>query len=220
MHDTMFVVWKNGVNFVSFRRKLSAILTIVDILVIMLVVVIKNNITVNKIEKKDTVAAANVLMNSDDALDIYKDKEIEEYIESRPVIVYDDMTMDELAAKLDRVLHSTMSGKGYLVASYSLEQGVDPYLATAVILLETGCNSTCSTMVNTCHNVGGQKGSGCGAYASFPTLDDGIRAFVDNLNRNYFSRGLTIPETIGPKYAESKEWPTKVNNYINKIKNA
>ena len=39
----------------SFRRKLSAILTIVDILVIMLVVVIKNNITVNKIEKKDKV---------------------------------------------------------------------------------------------------------------------------------------------------------------------
>lgn len=220
MHDTMFVVLKNGVNFVSFRRKLSAILTVVDILVILLVVVIKNNATVNKVEKKDTVAAANVLVNSDNALDTYRNSEIEEYIESRPVIVYDNMTMDELAQKLDRVLNSTMTGKGYLVASYSLEKGVDPYLATAVILLETGCNSTCSTMVNRCYNVGGMKGSGCGAYQSFATLDDGIRAFVDNLNRNYFSYGLTTPETIGLKYAESKEWPTKVNNYINKIKNA
>ena len=193
---------------------------IADILVVLIVIFIKSNASVNKIEKKDTVAAANVLATSDDALDTFKDREIEEYIESRPVIVYEDMTLDELAAKLDRVLNSTMSGKGYLVASYALEQGVDPYLATAVILLETGCNSTCSSMVNRCYNVGGQKGSGCGAYAAFPSLDDGIRAFVDNLNRNYFSRGLTTPETIGPKYAESKEWPTKVNNYINKIRNA
>ena len=204
----------------NFRRKLSAILAIIDILIILLVVFIKNNASVNNVTKKDTVVAANVLVNSDGALDVYRNSEIEEYIDSRPVIVYDNMTMDELAAKLDRVLHSTMSGKGYLVASYSLEQGVDPYLATAVILLETGCNSNCSTMVNTCYNVGGMKGSGCGAYQSFATLDDGIRAFVDNLNRNYFSRGLTTPETIGPRYAESKEWPTKVTNYINKIKNA
>ena len=70
------------------------------------------------------------------------------------------------------------------------------------------------------YNVGGMKGSGCGAYASFPSLDDGIKAFIDNLNRNYYSYGLTTPETMGPKYAESKEWPMKVNNYINKIKNA
>ena len=130
------------------------------------------------------------------------------------------MTLDELSAKLDRVLNSTMSGKGYLVASYSLEQGVDPYIATAIILLETGCNSKCSTMVNTCNNVGGQKGSGCGAYAAFATLDEGIMAFVDNLNKNYFSKGLTTASAIGPKYAESPLWATKVNNYINKIKNA
>ena len=216
----MYLTWKKGVYFVNFKKKLSISLAIIDILVIVLVVFVKSNVSVNNVEKKDTVAAANVLTTSDDALDIYRDKEIEEYIESRPVIVYDNLTMDELAAKLDNVLHSTMSGKGYLVASYALEQGVDPYLATAVILLETGCNSSCSSMVNTCHNVGGQKGSGCGAYASFPTLDDGIRAFIDNLNRNYFSRGLNTPETIGPKYAESKEWPRKVNNYINQIKNA
>lgn len=216
----MYLTWKKGVYFVNFKKKLSISLAIIDILVIVLVVFVKSNVSVNNVEKKDTVAAANVLTTSDDALDIYRDKEIEEYIESRPVIVYDNLTMDELAAKLDNVLHSTMSGKGYLVASYALEQGVDPYLATAVILLETGCNSSCSSMVNTCHNVGGQKGSGCGAYASFPTLDDGIRAFIDNLNRNYFSRGLNTPESIGPKYAESGEWPRKVNNYINQIKNA
>ena len=102
----------------NFKKKLGISLVFVDIFVIILVMVVKSNVSVNKIEKKDTVAAANVLATSDDALDTYKDREIEEYIDSRPVIVYEDMTLDELAAKLDRVLHSTMSGKGYLVASY------------------------------------------------------------------------------------------------------
>ncbi len=203
----------------KFNKKFGIILTILDVIVIVLVLVIKGNTKVD-VKAKDTLAAANVLVDSEDALDDYKNSEIQEYIDSRPVIVYDNMTIEELSMKLDRVLHSTMSGKGNLIATYALEVGVDPYLATAIILLETGCNSSCSRMVNTCYNVGGMKGSGCGAYASFPSLDDGIKAFIDNLNRNYYSYGLTTPETMGPKYAESKEWPMKVNNYINKIKNA
>ena len=203
----------------KFNKKFGIILTILDVVVIVLVLVIKGNTKVD-VKAKDTLAAANVLVDSEDALDDYKNSEIQEYIDSRPVIVYDNMTIEELSMKLDRVLHSTMSGKGNLIATYALEVGVDPYLATAIILLETGCNSSCSRMVNTCYNVGGMKGSGCGAYASFPSLDDGIKAFIDNLNRNYYSYGLTTPETMGPKYAESKEWPMKVNNYINKIKNA
>lgn len=203
----------------KFNKKFGILLSILDVIVIVLVLVIKGNTKVD-VKAKDTLAAANVLVDSEDALDDYKNSEIQEYIDSRPVIVYDNMTIEELSMKLDRVLHSTMSGKGNLIATYTLEVGVDPYLATAIILLETGCNSSCSRMVNTCYNVGGMKGSGCGAYASFPSLDDGIKAFIDNLNRNYYSYGLTTPETMGPKYAESKEWPMKVNNYINKIKNA
>ena len=203
----------------KFNKKFGIILTILDVIVIVLVLVIKGNTKVD-VKAKDTLAAANVLVDSEDALDDYKNSEIQEYIDSRPVIVYDNMTIEELSMKLDRVLHSTMSGKGNLIATYTLEVGVDPYLATAIILLETGCNSSCSRMVNTCYNVGGMKGSGCGAYASFPSLDDGIKAFIDNLNRNYYSYGLTTPETMGPKYAESKDWPIKVNNYINKIRSA
>ena len=187
----------------KFNKKFGIILTILDVIVIVLVLVIKGNTKVD-VKAKDTLAAANVLVDSEDALDDYKNSEIQEYIDSRPVIVYDNMTIEELSMKLDRVLHSTMSGKGNLIATYALEVGVDPYLATAIILLETGCNSSCSRMVNTCYNVGGMKGSGCGAYASFPSLDDGIKAFIDNLNRNYYSYGLTTPETMGPKYAESK----------------
>ena len=203
----------------NFKRKFSIALAIFDIFVILFVVFIKSRTTV-EVENKEVEKAANILVNSSEALDEYKNQEIQEYIDSRPVIVYDNMTIEQLSEKLNRVLKSTMSGKGELVASYALEKGIDPYLATAIILLETGCNSNCSRMVNACNNVGGQKGAGCGSYAAFPTLDDGIKAFIDNLYRNYYSYGLTTPETIGPKYAESGAWPMKVNGYINKIKNA
>ena len=55
-------------------------------------------------------------------------------------IVYDGLTMNQLADKLNKSLKSNISGKGYLIASYSLQLGIDPYMATAIILHETGCN--------------------------------------------------------------------------------
>ena len=132
-------------------------------------------------------------------------------------IVYDGLTMEELADKLNRSLKSNISGKGYLIASYSLQLGIDPYMATAIILHETGCNGTCSSLVRECNNVGGQKGGpscGGGAYKAYPTLDEGIMGYLDNLYRNYYAVGLTTVETIGPKYAASTTWTSKVNNYI------
>lgn len=134
--------------------------------------------------------------------------------------LYDGMTVEELASKLDRSLKNELSGKGYLYASYSLEKGVDPYLAVAISLEETGCNWNCSNLVKTCNNVGGMKGSGCGSYGAFPTLDDGIKAFIDNIYKNYVAYGLTTADTMNPKYAENPAWSTNVNRYITKIKNS
>lgn len=133
--------------------------------------------------------------------------------------VYNGMTMDELAAKLNRSLNSTISGKGELIASYSLEKGVDPYLAMGIMLLETGCKWTCSGLVRSCNNVGGQKGSpNCSnGYRSYPTLDDGIRGFIDNLANNYYAVGLTTPEAMNHKYAESSTWAMKVRNYMREV---
>lgn len=136
------------------------------------------------------------------------------------IIVYDGMTMEELSTKLNKSLKSTVAGKGELFASYSLEKGVDPYLAISIMLLETGCNWKCSNLVNNCNNVGGQKGSpNCSnGYRSYPTLDDGIRGFIDNLADNYYAKGLTTPEAMNPKYAESNMWAVKVNNYMSSVK--
>ena len=146
------------------------------------------------------------------------DTKEEEAVPVTPPIVYDGLTLDELASKLERSMKNELSGKGYLYASYSLEKGVDPYLALAISLEETGCNWNCSNLVKSCNNVGGMIGSGCGGFSAWPTLDDGIRAFIDNIYRNYVAYGLTTAETMNPKYAENPAWSTNVNRYISSIK--
>lgn len=138
-----------------------------------------------------------------------------------PVIVYDNMTMEELAAKLDRNLTSTLSGTGMLFATKSIELGVDPYLAVAISMHETGCKWGCSKLVRECNNVGGMVGKpSCngGSYRKFDTLEEGITKFIENLYRNYYAFGLTTPEAMNHKYAADPAWASKVNNYISSIK--
>ncbi len=139
---------------------------------------------------------------------------------SSPVIVFEGMTMEELGEKLDRSLNSSLEGYGLVFANYAIQYGVDPYLAVAIALHETGCTWTCSNLVQSCNNVGGMKGSGCGAYAAFESLDAGIEAMIRNLSENYIQKGLNTPETIGNKYAASDTWSTKIHSYINRIRNA
>ena len=142
----------------------------------------------------------------------------EEKVEAKEQIVYDGLTLNQLSDKLNRSLKSDLTGKGQLVASYSLAKGVDPYVATAIMLHETGCEWGCSRLVKECNNVGGQKGSGCGSYSYFSSLDTGIKKFIDNLAKNYYAKGLNTPEKMNKKYATSKTWSTKVNKYVTKIK--
>ena len=138
-------------------------------------------------------------------------------------IVYDGLTMSELTEKLNRSLHSTLSGTGASFAKYAVEMGIDPYLAVAIVLHETGCNGTCSKQVRQCYNVGGMKGGpSCNgtSYKRFNSLDEGIYAFMSNLKENYYDKGLTTPEAMNKKYAASTSWAKKVHHYINKIKAA
>ena len=177
-----------------------------------------NNAKVEDVDTTDIEEVEEVFIE-----DELEDVKTYEEVNTIPVdpIVYDGLTMNQLAEKINRSLKSTISGKGYLIASYSLQLGIDPYMATAIILHETGCNGTCSSLVRECNNVGGQKGGpscGGGAYKAYATLDEGIMGYLDNLYRNYYSHGLTTPETIGPKYAASPTWASKVNNYIALIK--
>ncbi len=173
-----------------------------------------------------------VLSNMFSSVNMIEEETKEEFVDSiselskennvtKRVIVYDGMTMSELAEKLNRSLKSTIAGKGDIFASYSLERGVDPYLAVSIMLLETGCNWSCSSLMRKCNNVGGQKGSpSCdgGSYKSYPSLDEGIKGFIDNIADNYYAYGLTTPEAMNKKYAASNMWAIKVNNYISSVK--
>lgn len=212
------------------KKKLVIVSSLIMVfLVVLLLVPVKNKNVFTKIVKiADNFNSGNVSeleiveVNTEDTEvtnDVDKE-ELEEVVQVVvPEVVYDGMTMEALAAKIDRSLKNELSGKGYLYASYSLEKGVDPYLAVAISLEETGCNWNCSGLVRSCNNVGGMKGTGCGSYGYFNTLDDGIRAFIDNIKRNYVDYGLTTAETMNSKYAENPAWSTNVNNYINRIKN-
>ena len=175
--------------------------------------------------KNDKVLAVNVTKDdiSSDTSDEETKTENENTVEDKREIVYDGMTMDELAEKLNRSLNSTLSGYGYQFASKSLELGLDPYLAVAIVLHETGCSWGCSELVNQCYNVGGQKGApGCwgGEYQAFSSMEEGINAYLENLYYNYVAQGLTTPEAINTRYASSQTWASKIYYYIDLIRAA
>ena len=211
---------------------ICGLLTAVGLMMICIAVVLQNDasLSVEEIDIKSMAAASNMYVkdkNNSNSKAVFQEVEMQVAPASVDIlaesIVYDGMTLEELAAKIDRNLgNGYIAGKGMVVASYCLEKGVDPYIATAIMLHETGCRAKCSGLVRQCNNVGGQKGSpGCGgtSYKRFPTLDDGIRAFIDNIYRNYVRYGLTTADTMNPKYAENPMWSTNVNRYIAKIKN-
>lgn len=139
------------------------------------------------------------------------------------VEVYEGMTLEELAEKLNRHLgNDKVAGQGALIASECINKGVDPYITVAIILHETGCGTSCSNLARTCNNFGGQKGSpSCngGSFKQYDTVEEGLVGMIDNLARNYFAIGLTTPETIGPKYCEGNEWAGHITWFVNKIRN-
>lgn len=169
----------------------------------------------NKIVLADTFmdpATINEEMVSDEIITTPEIKE-------EKIIVYENMTYEELVDKLNRTLSSDLTGMGYAYATYSLELGVDPYLAVAISMHETGCTWNCSYLLKACNNVGGQKGEGCGEYKAYDTLEEGIYGFILNIKNKYVDYGLLTAEQMNPKYAEDPMWASKVNKYIEKIRN-
>ncbi len=131
------------------------------------------------------------------------------------------MTVEEIGTQLNKHLGTDLlMNKGELIASYAISLQVDPFVVAAIMLHETGCGSRCSGLVRACNNVAGQKGSpACGgSYKGYASIDDGIRGAIDNLYRNYYTKGYNTVEKIGPKYAESNTWVSKINAYIARLK--
>lgn len=218
---------------------ISSLLSIIGICLISIGIVLHYDMNQVRLTKKlsssfdikSMAASGNVLIN--EVNDSISNSSIEavamEVAPASVVIpprieVYDGLTIEELSDKLNRNLgNDYIAGKGELITTQCLEKGVDPYVAVAIILHETGCGTKCSNLARNCNNVGGQKGSpSCngGSYKYYATLDEGIIGFVNNLSKNYYALGLNTVEAIGPKYAAGNTWPSKINWFVNKIKNS
>lgn len=222
-------------------RLISVVLSVLGMGMIAIAIMVQNNATYS--ENKETIKTeqvdvkaiatasrkdrqeekkngATVILPSGEVVAVSADTKEEEVVPQR-IEVYEGMTIEELSEKIERNLASLLSGKGYLITSQALEKGVDPYIAVAIMLHETGCgHGSCSALVRSCNNVGGQKGypSCSGSYKGYNTLDEGIIGFMENLYNNYYARGLTTVETIGPRYAQSSAWPAKINSYVARIR--
>ena len=146
--------------------------------------------------------------------------EYKEYQNYLKLNYFNGESKEQIAKKINRYLNSTLKNKGEFIVDYSLKVGMDPYLAASVMLQETGCKWTCSSLTRNCNNVGGNKGKpSCngGSYRRFNTLNDGIEFAIDKLN-SYYKKGYKKPEQINKYYASDKTWYKKVNNYIKLLK--
>lgn len=202
------------------------IITIGLMLSVLSVFSIKNHFYASKTNKKVAVVNQNVVLNTMPEITTEttttKPMKVKQHM---PVeeIVYDNLTLTELIEKLNKNLYSTLDATGHYFADYTKETGLDPYLALAIVLHETGCKWGCSKFVKECNNIGGMKGTpSCngGSYRSYNTLEEGINSYLDMIFNNYYSIGLTTPELMNPKYAESTAWAEAVNKYIETIKNS
>lgn len=193
--------------------------------------IIENNnevIDENLIINEETTTTTMKKITTIETTTTLKNNTTEEVIINAPTIkdssdiVFDGLTIKELTDKLNKNLNSNLTNTGYYFAEYYLKTGLDPYLAVAIVLHETGCKWTCSKLVRECNNVGGMKGNSekCngGSYSKYDSLETGINAYLDMLYNRYYSKGLTTPELINPKYAASTTWSSKINNYIEIIK--
>jgi len=163
----------------------------------------------NKEYKLENIIANNIELESEIAYSRYEEEMISE-------LVYEGLTLEELSDKLNHNLNSNLAGYGEVIATLSLERNVDPVVATSIILVETGCKWKCSSLVRNSNNVGGMRGRN--GYMKFDTLDEGLKAFVGNLAKNYYEKGLTTPELMNKKYAENPNWHKDVNYYVKLIK--
>ena len=134
------------------RSKMISIITISLIVIITFVYVFY---LINKTNKLNTMYAyQNNNINSNiEQEEINEETTSLEVQEPEIVTVYEDYTMEELSEQLEKSLNSDISGYGSFIANYTIEKNVDPFLATAIMLHETGCTWNCSSLVKNCHNV-------------------------------------------------------------------
>lgn len=130
-------------------------------------------------------------------------------------LMFENQTVLEVAEVLDKTFEGALAGQGELFAILCMEKGMDPYLAAAISAHETANGKSNAARVK--NNFGGIM---CrSGLCSYSTKEAGITKFINNIYKNYYSKGLTTPNSMAKKYAADPAWPTRVNNWYKQIKN-
>ena len=104
-----------------------------------------------------------------------------------------------------------LKNTGYFFANYAKKTGINPYLLVAITIAEQGCNTTC-TQASIQHNnfVGMLYYSGGVKYhIHYDTLDEGLNAFFNNVQRLYSSYPepqYTVEELAGRWNPAGGQW--------------
>lgn len=98
----------------------------------------------------------------------------------------------------------------------AIEQGMteeQAKMAIAISKHETG--SYTSSLFKNSNNIGGLYNSSAKKFYTYKTLEDGISAYIKNLKKGYFDKGLDTIEKIQKKYAplNAANDPTGLNNH-------
>lgn len=113
-------------------------------------------------------------------------------------------------------LKGKLAGRESQFAKYGSKYNVDPALAMAIAMWETGNGS--SKMLRQKNNVGGMYDSRNKTFFKFPSVEAGIESMIRNLHKNYTSQGLKTIAQIQKKYAPSGAGndPNGLNNHWTK----
>ena len=130
--------------------------------------------------------------------------------------VYEGKTREEVINQLNKSLGGVLSGKANIIVDKALSLGVDPYVAVAIMVHESANGN--SRIARNCNNFGGQKGTGCGGWKSYPSVQAGIEGMIQNMYNNYYSKGLNTIDKMASRYAASPAWPAKIHSFVNKLK--
>ena len=132
------------------QKIVSLVLAIVGFFMIAVAVFLQNDksFSVEEVDIKNIASSTNMYVKDTNNRENTKSVFEEVEMETTPVAVvipprtevFEGFTLEELGAKIDRNFGDEyIAGKGELIASYCIEKGVNPYIATAIILHETGC---------------------------------------------------------------------------------
>lgn len=128
------------------------------------------------------------------------------------------------AATLNAKLGGVYSNHGDIIVKLSNIYKVNPALMAAIAMFESS-NGTSNAVKNKNNPMGMSPGGG--GPGKYPTLEEGFRAAISNLSRNYVNKGLRTIEAIGAKYSPpgagndpngtNHTWPKNVHAMYKKI---